>query len=60
MRMGTYSKAWGSLIGSAVAIAALYGLVPEETPAQVDSTLNALLPIIGGFIGTWIAPKNKY
>lgn len=56
--MNKYWKAWGSLIGAAVGVAAVYGLVPDGTDKQIADALNILGPVLGGVIGTYLAPKN--
>lgn len=56
--MNKYWKAWGALIGSAVFVAATYGLVPEGTDAQIVTVIDMLGPVIGATVGAWLAPKN--
>jgi hypothetical protein len=56
--MGKYSKAWGAFFGSVIGLGVAYGLIPDGLGSNIDTVLQALLPTVGGVIGTWRAPKN--
>lgn len=57
--MGRYWKAWGSLAGSIVGVLAAYSLVPEGAESTVLEFFNIAGPVVGGVLGTWLAPKNE-
>ncbi len=56
--MNRYWKAWGALIGSAIGVAAAYGLVPAGTEQSLTQAINILAPIIGATFGAYRVPPN--
>lgn len=57
--MSRYWKAWGGLIGAAVGVAAVHGVVPDTLVTQVPLVFETLVPIATTVLGTIISPKNS-
>lgn len=56
--MTDYNKLWGTLLGAIAGLVAAYGLVPDSISDAWPVLVDSLLPVLGGLIGTFIAPKN--
>jgi len=56
--MGKYAKAWGTLIGAVVGVAAVHGFAPDGMGEQTELAVNTLFPILTGILGTIFSPKN--
>lgn len=56
--MTDYNKLWGSLLGAIAGLVAAYGLVPEGFAEAWPAIVNSVIPVVGGLLGTFLAPKN--
>jgi hypothetical protein len=61
MAIKTVSKAIaGAIVASLVALAARYGFSADESvQSALEVIVTALLGAISGFVGVYLAPKNK-
>jgi hypothetical protein len=56
--MTDYNKLWGALLGAIAGLATAYGLIPDQLAEAWPAIVNSVIPVIGGLLGTFLAPKN--
>ncbi len=56
--MTSISKAIGSLVGSAIGLFVVWGVLPDTFSADYASVIDAAVLLVSTFLGTYFAPPN--